>query len=68
MTKYEFLLSKKESGELKLLLEIGLPLHVTFWMDICEYHLAHPDLSQFQMALHFNTSKKTIWRAYSLLR
>ena len=67
MNKYTSLLAKKESGELSILLQLGLPLYLTFWMEICEFHINHPELSQFQVALHFNTSKKTIWRAYHLL-
>ena len=58
---------KKETGELSILFELGLPLHLMFWMEICEYHLTHPGQSQWQVAVHFNTSKKTIWRAYRLL-
>ena len=67
MNKYQYLLSKKESGELSILFELGLPVHLSGWMEICAYHLAHPELSQWQLALHFNTSKKSIWRAYHLL-
>ena len=58
---------KKESGELSILFELGLPVHLSGWMEICEFHIKNPELSQFQVALHFNTSKKTIWRAYHLL-
>ena len=58
---------KKENGELSILFELGLPVHLSAWMEICAFHINHPELSQFQVALHFNTSKKTIWRAYHLL-
>lgn len=67
MTKYEYLLSKKESGELSILFELGLPVHLISYMEICEYHLAYPGLSQWKVALHFNTSKRKIWNAYHLL-
>ena len=67
MTNYEFLLAKKSSGELKTLFALGLPVSLLQWMDIYAYHLEHPELSQFQVALHFNVSKKTIWRVYQLL-
>ena len=68
MTIYNYLLNKKQSGELSILLRY-LELSPKFlqWMDICEYHLRHPEKSQFQVALHFNVNKKTIWRAYKLL-
>ena len=58
---------KKESGELSILLQIGLPVNILAQMDIYAYHLTHPNLSQFQMALHFNVDKKTIWNAYHFL-
>lgn len=64
MTSYEYLLAKKESGELSILLQIGLPVNILTQMEIYACHLAHPDLSQWKMALHFNVSKKTIWNAY----
>ena len=58
---------KKESGELSILLQLGLPTQLVSYMEICAYHLAHPDLSQWKMALLFNTSKRKIWNAYHLL-
>ena len=58
---------KKETGELSILFELGLPVHLVSYMGICAYHLAHPELSQWQVALHFNTHKYTVWRAYKLL-
>ena len=67
MTKYEYLLSKKESGELSILFELGLPVHLVSYMEICAYHLSNPELSQWQVALHFNTHKYIVWRAYKLL-
>ena len=67
MNKYQYLLSKKESGELSILFELGLPVHLVFYMEICAYHLAHPDLSQWQVSVHLNTCKKSVWRAYHLL-
>ena len=67
MTKYQYLLSKKESGELSILLQIGLPVHLVSYMQICEYHLAHPNESQFEVALFFDTSKRKVWNAYRLL-
>ena len=58
---------KKESGELSILLQIGLPVQVLTQMDIYAYHLKYPNLSQFQVAIHFNVDKKTIWNAYQFL-
>ena len=59
---------KKETGELSILFNyLELSSKYKQWMEICEYHLLHPDLSQHQLANHFKVSQKTIWRAYSLL-
>ena len=59
---------KKANGELSILFNyLELSLKYQLWMDICAYHLLHPDLSQHQLARLFRTSQKTIWRAYSLL-
>ena len=58
---------KKESGELSILLQIGLPIQVLTQMDIYASHLVHPNLSQWKVALHFNVDKKTIWNAYRFM-
>ena len=68
MTKYEHLLELKHSGELKLLMtEFSLPTHFLSWMDIYQYHLDHPKLSQFQIALHFDISKAKVWEVYQFM-
>lgn len=67
MTYYDFLLAKRASGELKTLFALGLPVHLALWMEIYAYHLNHPELSQHQMALIFETSQKTIWKVYCFL-
>ncbi|MBR5678859.1 MAG: hypothetical protein IKX20_12140 [Paludibacteraceae bacterium] len=65
MNKYEHLLELQASGELKILIkEYSFPPHFLSWMDIYAYHLEHPKLSQFQVALKFNTSKHKVWRVY----
>ena len=55
---------KKESGELSILLKVGLPVNICMQMDIYAFHLAHPNLSQFQVALHMGVHKYTVWLAY----
>jgi hypothetical protein len=67
MTTYNYLLNKKSSGELSILFRLGLPVQFTQWMEICEFHLMYPNLSQLKVALHFRVSAKTVWRAYKLL-
>ena len=67
MTTYNYLLNKKSSGELSILFRLGLPVQFTQWMEICEFHLMYPNLSQLKVALYFRVSAKTVWRAYKLL-
>ena len=65
MNKYQYLLALQASGELRILInEFGLPTHFLSWMEIYQYHLDHPKLSQWQVALHFNTSKFKVFRVY----
>ena len=59
---------KKESGELRILLKIGLPTQLLFHMEICAYHIENPKLSQFNVAIRKETSKRTVQRAYELLK
>ena len=67
MTKYQYLLNKKESGELSILFEVGLPLYLTFWMDIYACHLAHPEWNQIILAVHLRTSQSTVQRALAFM-
>ena len=55
---------KKESGELSILLQIGLSVNILQQMEIYAFHLNHPNLSQLQVAIEMRTSKITVWRAY----
>ena len=65
MNKYQHLLELQASGELKILIrEFGFPPHFLSWMEIYAFHLAHPKLSQFQVALHFGVSKAKVWDVY----
>ena len=68
MTHYEFLLAAKQSGLLQLLWkEFGFPTHYHQWMKIYAYHLEHPTLSQWQVALNFNISKHMVWETYRFM-
>ena len=68
MNKYQYLLELQNSGELKILMnEFGLPTHFLSWMEIYRYHLDHPKLSQFQVALHFDISKAKVCEAYQFM-
>ena len=64
MTIYSYLLNKKQSGELSILFQVGLPTNILTQMDIYAFHLQHPTLSQWKVALHFGTHKYIVWIAY----
>ena len=64
MTYYDYLLAKKEEGELNILIQLGLPLHILSWLDVYAYHLENPHASQFEVALKFNISKKWVYKCY----
>ena len=64
MTNYEYLLAKQETGELNILIQLGLPLHILLWLDIYTFHLENPCCSQFEVALKFNISKKWVYKCY----
>ena len=63
MNKYQYLLAKKESGELSILLQCGVPTQVLGQMDIYAYHLEHPKESHLKLSHRFRTSQATIQRA-----
>ena len=62
-TFYEFLLEKQASGEIKVLFALGVPSYYLFFLEIYSYHLEHPKASHWDMAIHFDTSKKMVYRA-----
>ena len=67
MTKYEYLLSKKERGELSMLFELGLPVHLSGWMEYYAYHLVHPEMSNVEISYYFTATKSTIQRAIAFM-
>ena len=67
MTKYEYLLSKKESGELSILFELGLPVHLSGWMEYYAFHLTHPEMSNVEISYYFTATKSTIQRAIAFM-
>ncbi|MBQ7540292.1 MAG: hypothetical protein IJT13_04130 [Bacteroidaceae bacterium] len=68
MTKYQYLLKKKESGELSILFELGLPVHLSGLMEICAYHLAHPELCQLELSYELKVGHSTIQRALAFMQ
>lgn len=68
MTKYEYLLSKKESGELSILFELGLPVHLSGWIEYYQYHLQHPTISQLELANELNVGHSTVQRALAFMK
>ena len=68
MNKYQYLLELQQAGTLKILIkEFGFPTHFLNWMEIYQYHLEHPKLSQWQLSLKYDVSKKTVWMIYRFM-
>lgn len=67
MTYYDFLLNEKESGRLKIWLRMGAPSQLPKWMEIYQFHLDHPLLSQLAIANELNVGHSTIQRALSFM-
>ena len=67
MNKYQYLLSKKESGELSILFELGLPVHLSGWMEYYAFHLTHPEMSNVEISYYFTATKSTIQRAITFM-
>ena len=60
---------KKEEGELSILFNhFELPLKYALWMEIYEYHLAHPGLNYIQLSNDMKCGTTTICRALSFMR
>ena len=64
MIYYDFLVLMKEHGFLQGMKQTCLTNQHLAYMEIYAYHLDHPKLSQFQIAVHFNCSKKYVYNAY----
>ena len=58
---------KKENGELSILFELGLPVHLSGWMEYYAYHLAHPKMSNVEISYRFVATKSTIQRAIAFM-
>ena len=59
---------KKQEGELSILFnDFELPLKYAQWMEIYEYHLAHPGLNYIQLSNDKKCGTATISRALSFM-
>ena len=58
---------KKESGELSILFELGLPVHLSGWMEYYAFHLTHPEMSNVEISYYFTATKSTIQRAITFM-
>ena len=59
---------KKESGELSILFELGLPVHLSGWMEYYAFHLAHPEMSHLELANNLNVGHSTVQRALAFMQ
>jgi len=59
---------KKENGELSILFELGLPVHLSNWMEYYAFHLAHPEQSQLELSCELKVGHSTIQRALAYMQ
>ena len=50
-----------------MLFELGLPVHLSSWMEYYEYHLAHAKMSNVEISYRFVVTKSTIQRAIAFM-
>ena len=50
-----------------MLFELGLPVHLSSWMEYYEYHLAHAKMSNVEISYYFTATKSTIQRAITFM-
>ena len=50
-----------------MLFELGLPVHLSNWMEYYAYHLAHPKMSNVEISYRFAVTKSTIQRAITFM-
>ena len=67
MTRYEFLRSKQESGELQQWYQYGLAPQTKDWMKYYAFKQAHPEKSCLEIANIFHRGHSTIQRALSFM-
>ncbi len=69
MNKYQYLLSKKESGELSILIkDYGFPSYYPQWMEYYEFYCAHSTMSYSELSCYFHVTRSTIYRAVQFMK
>lgn len=64
MNNYEYLLHFREQGMMPVLFSLGVDPSRLGWMEIYAYHIAHPEMSQFDISCHFGISRTMLQRIY----
>jgi hypothetical protein len=67
MTYYEFLVEEKEAGRLSKWLQLGAPSQLPKWMEIYQYYVLHPTLSQLELSHDLHVGHSTVQRALSYM-
>ena len=67
MCYYEFLMEEKEAGRLKKWLQLGAPSQLPKWMEIYQYHLLHPELTQLKLSIDLKVGHSTVQRALAYM-
>ena len=67
MNYYEFLLQEKAAGRFKIWMRMGAPSQLPTWMEIYQYHLDNPSLSQLALAHDCKVGHSTVQRALAFM-
>lgn len=68
MTHYDYLKKFEQEGMMKVLFSLGLDPSRTRWLELYEYHLTHPEVAQWKVALQFNFSRGTVQKIYEYMQ
>ena len=65
MNNYQFLISEREHGRFNEYLRRGLiGSNLLLWLDVYEFHLAHPSASTWFVANEFDISQAHVRKIY----
>lgn len=68
MTHYDYLKRFEQEGLVKVLFSLGLDPSRKRWLEIYEYHLAHPGIAQWRVTIEFNITRATVQKIYEYMQ
>ena len=68
MNNYHFLVSEREHGRYNEYMRRGLiSANISWWLDVYQYHLDHPDASTWSVANSFDVSQTHVRNIYNYM-